>query len=254
MSKLIDDMRSSLEMVGGSVGMTALFLAGLIALWYAKNEMKKETASLFWYALVSLIIVIDPFYYLFVERFVPGLLVDNRYLWIVLTIPVTLFSGVDSISMLKDTPKKIMFSVGLVIVLILAATTSYNRSSVNIGSSFISEENREVFDYVCTLADKSEDGTVCIWADDDMMVHARRYDGRLCTIYGRNDVDEKAEKLLEEAPGHETELASLAYEYGCDCVIVSRVLYEEAKIVPPDSMGKYYLEYYGTDYLIYITM
>ena len=42
MVSIIGDMRRALEMAGGSVGFTAIFLAGVIGLWYGKFEKKAE--------------------------------------------------------------------------------------------------------------------------------------------------------------------------------------------------------------------
>ena len=90
-SMIIDDMQHSLEMAGGSVGFTALFLAGVIGLWYGKFEKKAERVFLFWYALLTLVTVINPIYIKAVRGALPELYFNNYYLWILPSVPV-LFS------------------------------------------------------------------------------------------------------------------------------------------------------------------
>ena len=267
MSQIIDGMRSALENVGGSIGLTALFLAGLIALWYTKHNNKKEIGFLFWYALISLIVVIEPLYGVFADSILPGLVNHDVYLWIVPTIPVILYTGVHAVTMLENIAKKIVFVFGLLGILILAATTSYSQSNVQFGREYYDERCTDVLNYLCEDMERNEAEEILIWGDEMIMETARFVDGRICTVYGKDLWDAETAAitgkvydenmnygywLINNIPGNEDEADEFACQYGCDYIVVDEDEYDEADTPIPETIGQYYLEYTDQDYLVYI--
>ncbi|MDE6712370.1 MAG: hypothetical protein K2K20_01360, partial [Lachnospiraceae bacterium] len=96
MSELINSMQSALELAGGSPGLTALFLAGLIALWNQKFRGDQQNGNLFWYGALALFVVISPVFLMLVSEHLPELTTDHMMLWILPVVPVILITVLNS--------------------------------------------------------------------------------------------------------------------------------------------------------------
>lgn len=272
MAEIINEMQHSLEMAGGSVGLTALLLAGILALWYNKHESRIEVNCLFIYALITLIAVISPVYIKLITDYFPSLYKNNIYLWILPIVPVILYPGVIGTVSLKTLRKKLVFGIGLIAILILAAATSYSQSSVNVtDKTYIENKRKDLFNYISRTM-QSEDDRVLIWGDRDVMEDARIYDGRINTLYGKtlwenyevdSDLGFDSSDFEEAMYGYEYELmenpavnietiSKRAYAYGCNYIIIPENEFFEANIPVPEVVGNYYLEYTDNTYLLYI--
>lgn len=264
MASIIDDMQHSLEMAGGSVGFTALFLAGVIGLWYGKFEKKAERIFLFWYALLTLVTVINPIYIKAVRGALPELYYNNYYLWILPSIPVLIYSCASAARRLGNTRMKIFFVLALLALLVLAATTSYSQSSMSILNKIEANDKRDgVVEYLSLAIDEREEQSCLIWGEPEIMERARQIDGRICTLYGKdrwqsNGYDDKvfdeydlAYETIKTAPIMQDKVASLAIKYGCDYIILLKSGFDNVEMDVPDSIGTYVLEYSDGMYLIY---
>ena len=276
MAKIIDEIQYSLEMAGGSVGLTALLLAGILTIWYNKHESHTEVNCLFWYALLSLVTVVNPLYINLVKNEFPSLYHNNIYLWILPIVPVILYQGVIGTVSLKTMVKKVVFGVALIGILILAAATSYSQSSMSVADkTYIESKRKDIFNYISDSME-SEDDRVLIWGDKEVMEDARIYDGRIITLYGKTlwekfeenkeigengniedyiDSDEKYAyeyNLMENPAVYIEEISERAYASSCDFIIIDENKFNEAGIPVPEVVGNYYLEYTDNTYLLYI--
>lgn len=244
MSAALSGMQSALEMAGGSVGFTALFLAGLLSLWYGKYEDREESGYLFWYAIIMLAIVINPLYLSFIRRFSPSLAFDNIFLWIMPTVPVVVCCGVRAVGFLENMRKKAMFTVGLIGLLVLAGATSYSMSAVYLKQeSALDNKKQEVLDYLGEYMDSSNKQSCVIWGEDTIMESAREYDGRILLVYGKDmwiddcfaltgnvyeDEKYNAYQMINEESPSISMLYDEAKMLGCDFFILSTQRYTKA--------------------------
>ena len=74
-------MRDTLESAGASAGLSGLFLAGLLALWYAKDRVSEKIRFMFIYATVILVVIIMPFYTIWCDKYLPGFTDLGSHLW-----------------------------------------------------------------------------------------------------------------------------------------------------------------------------
>ena len=281
MSLIIDEMQLALEMAGGSVGFTALFLTGIVALWVGKYEKKSEAGALYWYAIISLLTVISPIYINIVKQYLPELYKSNMYLWILPVVPVVMYTGIKAASGLETRSKKVFFGISMFIILMLAALTSYSKSEVNMADNqYIESDKKDILEYISEELYKSGNEYCLIWAEDPVMEHARLVDGRIHTLYGKDlwqsgvadsitvsdnvihfDADEKynnqnaeiivAYYAMQNAPYMLRELGRMAKEFECDYIILSEQSFENAEIPVPEEIGSYFLEYTDNTYLLY---
>jgi len=261
MASAVNGMQQALEMAGGSVGFTALFLAGMLSLWYSKYENKPETGYLFWYALIMLIILINPFYIAFINRYAPSLAKNNIFLWILPVVPVIICCAVRAVGILENWQKKIMFAVGLVALLVLAAATSYSASNVSIRkNSNSTEAERQVFEYLSAELEASGASGFLIWGENTIMESARIYDGRFRLIYGKDmwmsdclalTGTQYSDELVMAYNGMNSELIEvnvlldIAYSYGCDAVVLYSEKIENERIVFENTLEQKREEFYA---------
>jgi len=264
MATIISDMQHALEMAGGSVGFTALFLAGVIGLWYGKFEKKPERVFLFWYALVTLVTVINPLYIKVVRRVLPQFYFNNYYLWILPSVPVIIYSSASAIRRLESVRKKAFFVLALVALLVLAATTSYSQNDMTVLNAVeVNDKKDGVIDYISLAMDDLGMESCLIWGEPDVMERARQLDGRIMTLYGKDmwqsdgwddkvfDEYDLAYETIKTAPIMQDKVKELAIKYGCDYIIILKSSFDNMEMTVPDSIGKYYLEYSDGMYLIY---
>lgn len=270
MQSVIDSMQTSLSLAGGSVGITALFIAGLISLWQVKFADNHEAGTLFWYAIASLVVIISPLYTWCIKKWLPDLTWSNMYLWILPVTPVVLYTGVLASSMLKNGSKKIMFAIGLIGLLFLATASSYKPGSVKFMSSegFIADEDEEIFGIVEEYRLKHDMKQVLIWGSDMLMANARLYSGNISTIYGKemwlgyeetgfNTAYEpwayEAFNLMKQPADNLDRIGELGFENSVDVIIIDLSLIDSDDMMIPETIGDhYYLEFENHNYAIYV--
>lgn len=261
---IIKDMRQSLEMAGGSVGFTAIFLAGVIGLWYGKFEKKSERVFLFWYSLLALITVINPIYIKAVRGALPQLYFNNYYLWILPLIPVIIYSCASAVKKLGSIKMKIFFVLALLSLLILASTTSFTVANMNILERIEAREIKDgVVNYLSYSLDNSGAESTLIWGESEVMERARQLDGRIHTLYGKDKWQEDgwddkvfdeldlAYEIIKTAPIMQDKLLELAIKYNCDYIILSKESFDNMNMSSPDCIGDYALLYSDGKYLVY---
>lgn len=270
MQSVIESMQTSLSLAGGSVGITALFIAGLISLWQVKFADNHEAGTLFWYSIASLLIIISPIYTFCVKKWLPDLTWSNMYLWILPVTPVVLYTGVLASSMLENGSKKIMFAIGLVGLLFLATASSYVPGSLSFMTSegFISDADEEILDVVEDYRVKHELSNVLIWGSDSLMVNARLYNGNIHTIYGKEmwlGFEEtgfntaydpwvyEAFNLMKQPATHLERIGELGYSNNIDVILIDLSLVDYKNMEIPEMLSNcYYLEYESSNYLLYV--
>lgn len=185
---IIESMKNSFSMSGGSAGLSAIFLAGLLALWFFKYESRPEVNDLFWYALLSLIVIITPFYTWIVYRLFPKLTENNMFLWVLPVVPVTLYVAVVVLARLESKTKRVMFSLGLIGIMLLATTTSYEPNEIKLQTNnhYVDNSSLLILEGILKYADKIHKDEVVILAPDKIMTDARIYDARIHTLYARD--------------------------------------------------------------------
>lgn len=269
MAEIIHSMQYALAMAGGNVGFTALFLAGLFALWNNKFEHRAETGQLFWYALLTLTVIINPFYLLLVMRFMPEAQVDNMYLWILPTTPVIVYVGVRAIGYGKGVWNRIILALGMVAILLLAAFTSYdqNKWQWTENNAYIPPEEYEIICQIENYRSEMRMDTVLLWGEQDVMKDARVYTGQIYTIYGKDlwmgSTDSQMHQIYEDwqyrayeamqSPWANMELiGEIALDTDCDVLVFDAKKLAENDFELADVIfGQYYLYYIDDNYYMY---
>lgn len=271
---IISAVQKSFDMASGSVGLSALFMAGLILLWYVMREKKKEVTGLFWYGLVMLIFVINPLYIILIEKKAPQLKVDNLYLWLIPTAPVLLYSLVSTIAYMKNNVKskvqKSAFIAGLVAVFILAITTSYSGFSISFTDkfSYFDDNEEAVFHEIDQMKNYRGLDFVTIVGPEEIVEDARKYSGYFNTLYGkemwRGSFDPQFTYSYEawqyelyhnmsKAHNHYEEIAECSFRNGCQAIVLDRHLFNKNGVEIPESLAnRYYLSFENDDYLLYL--
>lgn len=262
-------MKNALEMAGGNVGFTALFLAGLFALWNSKYRSKSITGNLFWYALMVLILIISPLYQEFALKFLPELMRDNMFLWILPTAPVILYVAVSAIEYGQGKWNQIFLVIGMVALLVLAAMTSYTQSDRQVieNNHYMPDAEYEVVLQLDNYREEMRENTILVWGDANIMQYARMYSGKLYTLYGKDlwqgSIDSQMHQIyenwyyvayewIENPADHLHEIGELAAEKDCDVLVLNRSKLKTKDSDLIDVIGEdYYLYYIGEQYLVY---
>lgn len=262
-------MQSALEMAGGNVGFTALFLTGLLALWSHKYKEKASTGSLFWYALFLLLLLITPIYHDLVTNYAPELHRDNMLYWLLPTAPVILYVGVQAIEYEKKGWNQVLLVLGMIALLLLAALTSYTHSDRQMATnaSYIPEEELEIIQEIDKYRMEMHMDTVLLWGPNEIVQNARIYSGRIYTLYGKDlwngtedsqlhqiyeDWSYEAYDWMQKQVFHLEQIGQLAKSKGCDIVVLSRAPFDESHREIPNQLGAEYSLYYISDqYFIY---
>lgn len=271
MSELIGSMQSALELAGGSPGLTALFLAGLIALWNQKFRGDQQNGNLFWYGAIALFMVISPFFLMLVSEFLPELTTDHMMLWILPVVPVILITGVNAYSFQRTKKERILFLAAFLAIMLLAGTTAYTRNKYKIieNAEYIPDSELEMILKVEEYRQQNEMETVLLWAPQDIIQYARVYSGDIYLLYGKDlwlgSMDSQMHQIYEEwqreayiymenAPLYLEEIAEVADTRGCDVLIFSREVFEMYETELPEYLGegRYVNEGSGRDYILYV--
>lgn len=271
MSELINSMQSALEMAGGSPGLTALFLAGLIALWNQKFRGDQQNGYLFWYGAITLFIVISPVFLMLVTRFLPELTTDSMMLWILPVVPVILITGVNAFPFQRTKKERILFFAAFLAIIILAGATAYTKNQYKIieNAEYIPDSELEMILKVEEYRQENGMETVLLWAPQDIMKYARVYSGNIYLLYGKDlwlgSMDSQMHQIYEEwqqnayiymenAPLYLREIPEVAYARGCDVLILSKKVFEMYQTELPGSLGqgRYVYSASGKDYVLYV--
>lgn len=271
MQAIIDSMQTTFLMAGGSAGLSAIFLASLMALWHYKYESKNEVRNLFWYALVMLIVLVIPLFNILVKYLLPELYAGNMYLWVLPVVPVTMYVAVVVITSLDNSFKKIVFMLGLIAITILAATTSYNQNKLRLvnNNHYIDSEVIPTFDSLLEYKEKKEMDHIKVWGPNEIMAYARRYDGNIHVLYGedlynenaythlKQEYDEQyslAFELMNRASDYLGEIVNLAVDNNVDAIVLKTEAFNNYEGGVPRILGsKYLLVYYDVYYCTYVT-
>lgn len=271
MSELINSMQSALELAGGSPGLTALFLAGLIALWNQKFRGDQQNGNLFWYGAIALFMVISPFFLMVVSEFLPELTTDHMMLWILPVVPVILITGVNAYSFQRTKKERILFLAAFLAIMLLAGTTAYTRNKYKIieNAEYIPDSELEMILKVEEYRQQNEMETVLLWAPQDIIQYARVYSGDIYLLYGKDlwlgSMDSQMHQIYEEwqreayiymenAPLYLEKIVEVADTRGCDVLIFSREVFEMYETELPEYLGegRYVNEGSGRDYILYV--
>lgn len=271
MSELINSMQSALELAGGSSGFTALFLAGLIALWSQKFRGDQQDGYLFWYGAITLFIVVSPVFLMLVSKFLPELTADYMMLWILPAVPVILITGVNAFPFQRTKKERILFLAAFLAIMLLAGTTAYTKNQYKIieNAEYIPDSELEMILKVEEYRRQNGMETVLLWAPQDIMKYARVYSGDIYLLYGKDlwmgSMDSQMHQIYEEwqreayiymenAPLYLKEIAEAAYTRGCDVLILSRELFDMYQTELPEYLGEGWRVYdaSGKDYILYV--
>lgn len=271
MSELINSMQSALELAGGSPGLTALFLAGLIALWNQKFRGDQQNGYLFWYGAITLFIVISPVFLMLVSRFLPELTTDSMMLWILPVVPVILITGVNAFPFQRTKKERILFFAAFLAIIILAGATAYTKNQYKIieNAEYIPDSELEMILKVEEYRQENGMETVLLWAPQDIMKYARVYSGNIYLLYGKDlwlgSMDSQMHQIYEEwqknayiymenAPLYLREIPEVAYARGCDVLILSKKVFEMYQTELPGVLGegRYVYSASGKDYVLYV--
>lgn len=271
MSELINSMQSALELAGGSPGLTALFLAGLIALWNQKFRGDQQYGNLFWYGAIALFVVISPFFLMLVSEFLPELATDYMMLWILPVAPVILITGVYAFSFQRTKKERILFLAAFLAIMLLAGTTAYTRNQYKIieNAEYIPDSELEMILKVEEYRQQNGMETVLLWAPQDIMKYARVYSGNIYLLYGKDlwlgSMDSQMHQIYEEwqkeayiymenAPLYLEEIAEVADTRGCDVLMFSREVFDMYQTELPEYLGEgqYVYDESGRDYILYV--
>lgn len=269
MQAIIESMHNSFSMAGGSAGLSAIFLACMMALWHYKFQGKNEIRNLFWYAFIMLIILVIPLTNLLVQYALPELYKNNMYLWLLPVVPVNLYVAVVVISRLDNKFKRVTFIVGLMGIMVLTATTSYNQNKLRLVSNnyYIDDEVIPVFERLCEYREKKGMDNIKIWGPNEIMAYARRYDGHLHVLYGEDLYNENAYtqivqeydndsflayELMNMASFYINEIVDLSLNNNIDAIVFKTETFNEYENGIPRIIGyEYILLYYDSYYCVY---
>ena len=270
MSEVLDRIQGTLVMASGSVGITALLIAGIVGLWCCKFENRDEAAALFWYGLITLITVINPLYTIPLGKYFPELLHRNMYLWMLPTVPIILYVGVITVVRFQERKKKILFYIGLVGVLVLAATTSYSENELKTGEGpkYMTDERMQLFLTLDEYLDAHNMQECMIWGPREIIEDARKYSGRYHTMYGKDlwndDIDTQlyqtyeswaitAYELMNDPLNNKEDVISTAKVHKVDALVLRKEDFEKSQTEIEELLGDIYLlEYVGDGYVLYM--
>lgn len=271
MPDLINNMQSALELAGGSPGLTALFLAGLIALWNQKFRGEQQHGYLFWYGTIALLVVISPVFLMLVSRFLPELTTDHMMLWILPVVPVILITGVNAFPFCRTKKERILFLAAFLAIMLLAGTTAYtkNQNKIIENAEYIPDSELEMIVKVEEYRQQNGMGTVLLWAPQDIMQYARIYSGNIYLLYGKDlwlgSMDSQMHQIYEEwqrnayvymenAPLYLEEIAGVAVTKGCDVLVFSKEVFEMYQTELPETIGegRFVYDASGEDYILYV--
>ncbi|MBO6298369.1 MAG: hypothetical protein J6N53_05935 [Lachnospiraceae bacterium] len=265
---MLDAIRNAFTLAGGTPGLSALFLAGLLALWYAKNEQKKDTELLFRYALIVLLVIISPPYLYLVGRFFTGFALDGMYLWLLPLTPVMLKVFSDAAVAARALSHRFIFGLSAAALLLLAGTSSFQPESFQRvdNAYYIPEAELHTLEYISRIRNERGQEEILIWGPERLMEYARRYDGGLILVYGRDlwegtpdpemhqiyeDLDYNALLAMQNETLFLDIMGESAERYGCDLLILDKGPFYEEKQPWPKRIGQYVLQDMVENELIY---
>ena len=266
---MLGAIRNAFTLAGGTPGLSALFLAGLIALWYTKNEQKKDTELLFRYALVVLLVIISPPYLFLTGRFFTQYAVDNMYLWLLPLTPVVLKVFSDAAGVVRALRHRFIFGLSAAALLLLAGTSSFQPESWKMVENqyYIPQEVVTTLEQVSRIRKERGQEEMLIWGPKELTEYARIYDEGLLTVYGRDlwegtpdpqmhqiyeNWEYNAAMAMDNVPLFMEELGAAAEQYHCDLLILSKAPFYELQEPWPRLVGEYVLQETLDGYIVYV--
>lgn len=274
MQTTLGGVQNAFQMAGGSAGLSALFLAGLLALWHYKSEnkleVKAEINDLFWYALIMLIVITNPLYIWIINRFYPELLNNNMFLWGLPVVLVVVYVAVVVISRLDNGFKKTVFTIGLLGIIFLATTTSYNQNEFRLvqNNEYVNDHEIKTFEALSDYMASQNRENILIWGPDEIMKDARIFDARIMTLYGKDlfegQINSQMQEIYDEWYGLAyvrmqagasklSDIVIMAVSKNCDAIILKTESFNNSELEIPHVIDMtYYLLYSDEYYCVYV--
>ncbi len=271
--RIVEEMQSALEMIGGSVGFAAVFFACLIILWYGKYERRTMSFSyLFWYALIMLIVTINPLTRYLTETYLPEMVRDAMYLWLLPMTPVTLLVCAEAVAGVEKRWQQVVLLIAVIVILILGGTSSFSDKGLNPAETYdlIPAQDKTVLDLAERYRKENGMETIMIWGENSVMDTARISHGSFYTLYGRDlwqglqetqipwnyeSWQMQAYELMQEQDLSLDLIADVGITHHCDVLILSRVkVATEGGVIPREIREDYvlYEEQPREGYLLYV--
>lgn len=257
-------VQNAFQMVGGSVGFSGLFLTGIVALWYTKFSEKHEAGYLFWYGLLMTIFIINPVNLMIIAKYFPLLVADNYYMWIVPTVPIILYAAVSVFEHVKTNLQKLYFTVGIVVLLLLAATTSYAPSTHPAidNNAYIEPENYQVLQILSEYQKQTGREHLLLWGDARIMESVPKVKDDINCIYGRDlwegvqdltcppsfrEEDKVLYRYMQSPAAFLEEIAESAINREVTVLVLSKTDFQNRHRELPNDIGERYLCYRTTE-------
>ncbi len=252
---MTDELKQVLATAGGAVGLSAIYLAGLLALWAGKSAGKTAMRELFWYAAVMLLVVLSPF---------------GIYATMLLPVaPVVLRITAEAARTAQKPREKLIFTLAVAALLLLAGTSDFTTRGLEFsenGAEIPAEELAALYvvdDYLAQSG-KSE---ILLWGKSEIVQYARKHSADILLLYDRSmweGLQDKqfyipyeqwtkdAYELMEEAQDDPERVATIGERHACDVLVLAASGFEEKGKTVPVRMGSYRLYRATEKYLIYV--
>jgi len=252
---MADELKQGLATAGGAVGLSAVYLAGLLALWAGKSAGKQAMRELFWYALVMLVIALSPL---------------GVYATMLLPVgPVVLRITAEAAGIAQKPREKVIFTLAVAALLLLAGTSDFTPKGLDpsLNAAEIPAAEGEALQAVGDYLEESGKADVLLWGKSEVVACARKYSADIRLLYDRSlweGLQDKqfyvpyepwateAYELMEEAEEDPERVAAIAERHACDVLVLSGERFENEGRMVPVRMGIYRLYRATGKYLVYV--
>ncbi len=255
-SAIIQNIQDTLTAGCGSQGLTGLFMAGVMALWYGANKEKREMKIMLIYAMACVFLVAMP------------LPVPDNFSYLLPMVPVLILVMLEAGNYIRKMSRQLIFAFCGMVLLFLAGTAPFDPHGWEISENAyaIPDEMLIVFRYVEQYQKEHELEQVLLWGTRDITGKARAYSGDFRLLYDRGLWDGAPEEmftipyeswayaaaeLIENPKDNEMLLAETGERYGCDILILSRENFSGEGAMWPVVIGDYRLYAVSDAYLVY---
>lgn len=252
---MADELKQVLATAGGAVGLSAIYLAGLLALWAGKSAEKTAMRELFWYAFVMLLVVLSPL---------------GVYATMLLPVaPLVLRITAEAAQTVQKPKEKVLFTLAVGALLLLAGTSDFTPKGFELSRNAeeIPKAELEALSAVDDYLAESRKTDVLLWGKSEVVLYARKHSADIRLLYDRSlweGLQDKqfyvpyeqwaldAYELMEEAQEDPERVGTIGERHGCDVLVLSRSGFEENAEPIPERMGRYELYRMTERYLIYV--
>lgn len=154
----------------------ALFLMGILYLYVSRNKKR----DLFSYSIFVTILVLFPVTRWVISKYFQDFYSVEALYWILPVLLVIAYVFMEVWSEQQEKRKKVFFIPIACLLIILCGRLSHSYEYV---STNIDEEMKEVYQMILEEASETD---ILLVAPRELMEHARQYDARLLTVYGRD--------------------------------------------------------------------